>query len=157
MEDKFTLRRLTLADLAAISEIERLCFSHPWSEQTYRQELRDNPLSRFWGCFANGELCGFAGLWLVAGEGHVMNVGVHPSWRRAGIAELLMRRLLAEGAALGAAAFTLEVRASNQAAIALYHKLGFVDSGLRPGYYEQPQEDALIMWLDTRQAMREER
>jgi ribosomal-protein-alanine N-acetyltransferase len=87
-------------------------------------------------------------VWLIFDELHINNLAVLPEWRRRGVASALLRHVLAEGAAGGATRATLEVRASNVPAIALYEGFGFVTRGRRPRYYTNPAEDALILWLD---------
>ena len=94
----------------------------------------------------DGKLLGGCGLLLIAEEGNITNVVVVPEARRRGVAMGMLTHLLAAGDREGLTAYTLEVRVSNQAAIALYEKLGFVSEGIRPNFYEKPTEDAMIMW-----------
>lgn len=140
------INRLTINDIDAILTIERASFSLPWSKDSYRFELTQNPLSYYWGCFDDHRLVGFIGFWLIIDEAHVANVAVDREYRRRGIGELLLRYAFAAAQAKGAKGITLEVRESNQAAINLYHKLGFVEAGLRPHYYSDNDEAAIIMW-----------
>ncbi|MDR2610639.1 MAG: ribosomal protein S18-alanine N-acetyltransferase [Clostridiales Family XIII bacterium] len=94
-------------------------------------------------------LVGYAGLWVVLDEGHITNVAVDPDYRRQGIAAMLLLKLLEAAREKGAKRFTLEVKRSNAAAIALYERFGFRAAGSRKGYYEEDGEDAVIMWTDT--------
>ena len=104
---------------------------------------------------AEGTVIGYAGAWLVPGDGtfsevdgHITNVAVHPDWRGKGAGEAVLRGLMQVAANLGADYLTLEVRRSNVAAQGLYHKLGFVDLGVRKRYYEDNGEDALLLVCD---------
>jgi len=96
-----------------------------------------------------GLLIGYAGLWAIEDEGHITNVAVHPDYRRMHLGSILVDMLIAQTRLEGLKRFTLEVRVSNQAAIALYEKFGFVSAGIRKGYYEDNNEDAMIMWLEA--------
>lgn len=130
--------------VSAVAELEKLCFSDPWSENSVASELK-NPLA-LWLVAMEGEtLAGYIGSQSVEGDADMMNVAVHPAFRRRGIAERLCLTLMGALKERGVHSLTLEVRASNMSAIALYEKLGFRQVGRRPGYYRHPKEDALIM------------
>lgn len=130
--------------VSAIAELEALCFSDPWSEKSIAYELH-NPLSLWLVAEMDGRVAGYIGSQTVPPESDVMNVAVHPDFRRQGIAEALVNGLWAQLVQAGNTSLTLEVRASNTPAIALYEKLGFVQVGRRPNYYRNPREDALIL------------
>ena len=130
--------------VAAVAALEKVCFTDPWSESSVAYELR-NPLSLWLVAEEDDRLVGYIGSQTVPPESDVMNVAVLPECRRRGIAEQLILelcRLLAEN---GNETLTLEVRASNAPAIALYEKLGFIQVGRRPNYYRNPREDAHIL------------
>lgn len=127
-----------------VAALEALCFSDPWSERSVASEL-DNPLSCWLVCVADGAVVGYVGSQTVLGETDMMNVAVHPSYRRRGIAEQLIAKLIEKLCEAESHCLSLEVRASNEAAIALYTKMGFSVVGKRPRYYHNPKEDALIM------------
>ncbi|MBQ7255481.1 MAG: ribosomal protein S18-alanine N-acetyltransferase [Oscillospiraceae bacterium] len=129
---------------AQIAALERECFSDPWSENSIRQEL-ENELSFWLVAEEDGEVVGYVGSQTVLGESDVMNLAVSPNRRRRGIAKALMQALEAHLAQAGSEKLTLEVRASNNAAIALYTRLGFRQIGVRPNYYFHPKEDARIL------------
>ena len=130
--------------VAQIAELEKVCFSDPWSERSIASEL-DNKLA-FWLVATEGErVAGYIGSQTVMGETDMMNVAVHPDFRRMGIAESLVNSLVKELKQQGSHWLTLEVRASNSPAISLYEKLGFVEIGRRKNYYRNPREDALIL------------
>lgn len=129
---------------AQIAALERECFSDPWSENSIRQEL-ENELSFWLVAEEDGEVVGYVGSQTVLGESDVMNLAVSPNRRRRGIAKALMQALETHLAHAGSEKLTLEVRASNEAAIALYTRLGFRQIGIRPNYYFHPKEDARIL------------
>ncbi len=127
-----------------VAELEKLCFSEPWSENSVASEL-NNPLS-LWLVAMDGErVAGYVGSQSVMGESDMMNIAVAPNYRRQGVAAALIEELMRQLKRNGNHCLTLEVRASNNAAIALYEKLGFVRIGRRPNYYRNPKEDALIL------------
>ena len=133
--------------LDAVAELERSCFTVPWSRNALAEEL-DNALSAFLVALdENDRVVGYAGLQVVLDEGYITNVAVRPDCRRRGVAEALALALLERGRAAGAALCSLEVRASNRGAVALYRKLGFAAAGRRPRFYRAPDEDALILNL----------
>ena len=130
--------------VAGIAALEKLCFSDPWSEASIATELQSR-LSYWLVAVENGEIVGYIGSQSVLGESDMMNVAVHPDHRRKGIAESLVNCLSHDLKERGNICLTLEVRDSNEAAIALYEKLGFVQIGLRKNYYRNPKEDARIL------------
>ena len=130
--------------IAPIAQIEALCFSDPWSENSIAGELTSR-LSHWLVALEGEQVVGYIGSQSVLGESDMMNVAVHPDHRRKGIAEALIAALSAGLKERGNVCLTLEVRASNVPAITLYDKLGFVQVGRRPNYYRNPKEDALIL------------
>ena len=127
-----------------IAELEKLCFSDPWSENSIRYELT-NPLSFWLVAVEDGRVAGYVGSQSVLDEADMMNIAVHPDFRRRGVAQSLVEGLIAELKEKDIRCLTLEVRASNDPAISLYQKLGFSQVGRRPNYYRNPKEDALIL------------
>ena len=130
--------------VAQVAQLEKVCFSDPWSERSIASEL-NNPLSYWLVALDGDQLTGYIGSQSVMGESDMMNVAVSPDYRRRGIGEALVNALAADLKAKGNTCLTLEVRASNDPAIALYEKLGFHQAGRRPNYYHNPKEDALIL------------
>jgi ribosomal-protein-alanine N-acetyltransferase len=128
----------------AVAELEKQCFSMPWSEASVRSEL-DNPLSLWLVAVADGTVAGYIGSQAVLDEADVMNVAVSDLFRRQGIAQALVEELVRRLCGKGVRCLTLEVRASNTPAKSLYEKLGFAQVGRRPNYYRNPKEDALIL------------
>ena len=130
--------------VAQVAQLEKICFSDPWSANSIASELT-NKLS-FWLVAMEGDtVAGYIGSQTVMDESDMMNVAVHPDFRRKGIAEALVNGLVEELKRKESRCLTLEVRASNAPAIALYEKLGFVEVGRRKNYYRNPREDALIL------------
>ena len=137
------------ADLLAVAQLEKECFAEAWSENALAESLAEANYVFFVAvvskpsCMADEkdteEIAGYVGAYLAADELSITNVAVFSSYRRCGAANQLMK-------ALDAFAITLEVRVSNNAAIALYEKNGYEKSGIRKGFYNKPKEDALIMW-----------
>ncbi len=130
--------------VASIAQLEKLCFSDPWSENSIATELNSR-LSYWLVAVEDGEVVGYIGSQSVLGESDMMNVAVHPDHRRRGIAEMLVNALSHDLKERDNVCLTLEVRVSNKPAIALYEKLGFQQVGLRKNYYRNPKEDALIL------------
>lgn len=127
-----------------VAQLESLCFADPWSEMSIESELRS--IWSYWLVAVEGDqVVGYIGSQSSIDESDVMNVAVHPDWRRRGIAEKMIDSLIAALKNRGTHSLTLEVRASNAPAIALYHKMGFVQVGCRKNYYRNPKEDALIL------------
>jgi len=134
--------------LDEVAELERICFSVPWSRNMLAEEL-DNLLSAFLVALDdNDRVVGYAGLQVVLDEGYITNVAVRPECRRQGVAARLLQVFLDFARANRLAFLTLEVRASNYDAIALYGSRGFRSVGRRKNYYEHPKEDAIIMTLE---------
>ena len=134
--------------LDEVAELERICFSTPWSRNMLAEEL-DNMLSAFLVALDDfGRVVGYAGLQVVLDEGYITNIAVRPECRKQGIAGKLLQVFLDFAEANCLAFLTLEVRASNYDAIALYGTRGFRSVGRRKNYYEHPREDAIIMTLE---------
>jgi len=137
-------QKMAAAHVQGVAELEKICFADPWSENSVASELQ-NPLS-LWLVAVDGQtVVGYVGSQSVLGESDMMNVAVHPDYRRQGIAEALVELLISELSEKDNHALLLEVRASNAPAIAMYEKLDFRQVGLRKNYYRNPKEDALIM------------
>ena len=143
------LRRLEMRDLNAIERIERASYPTPWSRSMFASELA-KPSSICLGAFdlETFELVGYLVISRYVDAWHVMNVAVAGDHRRRGIATMLLERLFEVTAGRGRRGYTLEVRVSNEGAVALYERLGFKPRGVRRGYYTDNREDALIMWKD---------
>lgn len=143
-----TIEPMRVRDLDQILRVERLSFTTPWSRAAFLSELLENDRARYVVARVGDQVVGYTGMWLVVDEGHVTNVAVHPHWRNMGVATQLLTTLMEIARQNGLRRMTLEVRKSNIVAHTLYEKLGFKDAGIRRGYYQDNNEDAIIMWKD---------
>ena len=138
------------ADIDAIVGLEAESFTNPWSRETLVWELRNSDVTRVYVLRDDeGRTLAFCSCWVIFDELHINTLAVAPAARRTGLATLLLRQVMAEAARAGARKATLEVRASNTAALALYSRLGFHVAAQRPRYYTRPEEDALILWRES--------
>jgi ribosomal-protein-alanine N-acetyltransferase len=151
----FGLRRLELDDLDAIVAIEQVSYPAPWSRAMFVGELSKSTSCSLGAVDDGGALIGYLILSRYVDAWHVMNVAVAPAHRRRGVAAALLERVFAETAEDARRGYTLEVRVSNTAAIALYERFGFRSSGVRRGYYRDNREDALIMWREAETSSQE--
>ena len=140
---------MSLDDLDRVHAIERASFFPTWPDDAYRTELTTNKLATYLVARLEDVVVGFAGLWLMVDEAHVTTFAVDPAWRRRGVGERMLLALLDVAVARRAREATLEVRLSNMAARRLYEKYGFRPVGVRPRYYTDNGEDALIMTTDA--------
>ena len=140
------LVKLTEAHIPQMVELEKICFSLPWTADMIKSEL-NNPSCLYLAAVDGDTLVGYIGVQTVLDEGYINNVAVRPEYRRQGIAAALISLLVDQARAIGLAFMTLEVRESNAPAISLYEKLGFTTVGRRKNYYEKPREDAILMTI----------
>ncbi len=140
-----TFRQMIPEDIPFISRLEEETFSMPWSAKDF-QEMIEKEDARYYVAEEEGRLLGGCGVLMILGEGNITNVVITPEERNKGVGTGLLQYMMEEGVREGLTAYTLEVRISNAPAIHLYEKLGFVSEGIRPGFYEKPTEDAMIMW-----------
>jgi len=139
-----TIETMKAQHVPQIAALEKLCFCDPWSEKSVGEEL-DNDLSYWLVAVEGAAVVGYVGSQSVLGAADMMNIAVHPDWRRQGVAGKLILALIAGLQERNVCSLMLEVRASNDPARLLYEKLGFQQAGRRPGYYRNPREDALIL------------
>ena len=139
------VRPMATGDLQAVQAIEHASFTTPWPPQAYRQELETNRLAHYLVGQLGDEVIAYGGVWLMVDEAHITTFAVHPAYRRRRIGERLLLAMLDLSVDRHAREATLEVRLSNLAARRLYEKYGFRPVGIRPRYYSDNQEDALIM------------
>ena len=140
----FQLRPMRPEDLSEVLRVELDAYEHPWTEGIFRDCLRVGYCC--WVCERNEELVGHAVMSVAAGEAHILNLCVHPAWQGKGLGRRQLNRLMRIARTHGADTAFLEVRISNETAIALYESIGFVEVGLRPGYYPafRGREDAMV-------------
>lgn len=139
------IRRMRDEDVEEVAGLEAGTFSMPWSADAFR-EMVHHPDAVYLVAMDHGRLCGTCGVRNISGEGEITNVAVREEYRGSGLGQRLIAETMASAAEAGVHAFTLEVRKSNAVAIHVYEKLGFCSEGIRPGFYEKPVEDAVIMW-----------
>ncbi len=137
---------MAMDHLHGVMDVERQSFPAPWSRDAYIFELLHNKVAYYFVAMVDDTVVGYAGVWVLVDEAHVTNIAVLPKWRRQGIGEGLLTKLMTVAKAHGADKMTLEVRKSNWGARRLYEKLGFVALGCRRNYYAETREDAIIMW-----------
>ena len=140
-----TIRKMLPDDLVQVAEIERQCFSEPWSREGFASSLASTD-TLYLAALEEEQVIGYCGLLRSFEEADITNVAVREDRRNQGIAGRLLKKLMEQGHGLGIERFTLEVRVSNLVAIHLYESLGFEAAGIRRGFYSKPTEDALIMW-----------
>ncbi|MBP3637844.1 MAG: ribosomal protein S18-alanine N-acetyltransferase [Clostridia bacterium] len=148
MHNDCIIRRMTIADLDAVAAIEAATFPTPWSKDSFRMELERNVAARYLVAEKAGEVIGYGGAWIILDESHITNIAIAESQRGHGYGRLLTETLMQYLANLGAAYATLEVRKSNIRAQNLYKSVGFIQLGVRKRYYEDNNEDALLMVCD---------
>ena len=142
---EIVIRKMQPEDLAEVCKIEKDNFSLPWSEKSFWESMeREDTV--FLVALEDEEVAGYIGCYCIAGAGEITNVAVKASHRRKGIGGKLLQKLYEKGAALDTQEYFLEVRESNEAAIGLYLRQGFVKEGIRKNFYEKPVENAVIMW-----------
>ncbi|WP_053957866.1 ribosomal protein S18-alanine N-acetyltransferase [Sulfobacillus thermosulfidooxidans] len=142
------IRDMYMADLDAVMGIESHSFPTPWSRNAFQTELLENTFATYLVVEFHGKVVAYGGMWIILDEAHVTNIAVHPDYRGHHLGEAIMMGLIERAKHAGVVRMTLEVRRSNLVAQNLYNKLGFVQLGVRRGYYTDTREDAFIMWKD---------
>ena len=142
---RLVVEPMRLGDIPAVHAIESASFPTPWPPYAFRDELETNRMAHYLVVRAGARVIAYAGIWLMVDEAHVTTFAVLPAYRRRGVGARLLWEVIELSAALGATVVTLEVRLSNAAARRLYQRFGFRPVGVRPRYYSDNGEDALIM------------
>ena len=148
MNSDITYRKAVCQDADDIHRVEEACFLMPWSKRSIRNDVCKNASALYVVAVCNHRIVGFCGVHYIFDEGHIVNVAVFQDYRGRGIGKALVKTMLSISPSY-VDRFTLEVRVSNTAAIKIYESLGFKSVGVRPGYYGDNHEDALIMWLNS--------
>ena len=149
MNAAVTLRPMTLEDVPTVAELDRISFSLPWPERSFRFELTENESSICWVAEVDGRIIGMLVMWVILDEAHIATIAVHPDYRRQGIGEYILREMLKAARDEGAVRATLEVRVGNVAAQEMYRKFGFETVGTRLRYYKDNNEDAILLTLPS--------
>jgi len=129
-----------------IAALQSRTFTNPWSADSLRWEIANTDVARLYVLHVDEALIGFCACWVILDELHINSVAIDDCWRRQGLASRLLREVCRDARDSGATQATLEVRRSNTAALALYERLGFTSEGVRQDYYQNPREDALVLW-----------
>jgi len=151
MDAHYFLRPMKKEDIPQMVEIEKKSFPTPWSSYAFHCELADNQFAYYLIVTTEenpDEVLGYGGMWIILDEVHITNIAISPAYRGKRLGEFLLQGMFALALGKGACRMTLEVRVSNERAQKLYRKLGFTVAGIRPGYYSDTNEDALIMWKE---------
>lgn len=146
---RMRVEKMALEDVPDVHRIERASFPVPWPDYAFRQELQTNKLAHYLVVRVLEETVAYGGLWMMVDEAHVTTFAVLPQWRRHGVGGRLMLEMVRLARELGARVLTLEVRLSNAPARSLYQRFGFRPVGVRPRYYSDNGEDALIMTTEA--------
>ncbi len=146
-----TFEKMGLEHLDQVLEIENVSFPAPWSKTSFLGEILQNDFALYLVALYDDVVIGYGGMWLILDQAHITNVAVRPDFRGRNIGKALMLEIIQQAILKGAKSMTLEVRPSNIIARGLYQGLGFIDRGRRKGYYEDNNEDAIIMWKDNLQ------
>ena len=139
------IQRMEVDDLNRILDLELLCFSSPWSKDDFLYELNENPFGYYVVLRVEDKILAYLGLWMDEERAQITTIGVDPEHRGKGYAKTLMEHMLEVCSSKGVKIYSLEVRVSNQAAISLYQRFGFIQVGLRKAYYQDNHEDAYLM------------
>ncbi|WP_371871165.1 ribosomal protein S18-alanine N-acetyltransferase [Insulibacter thermoxylanivorax] len=142
------IRSMTLEDIPQVMEVEYESFTIPWSVEAFHNELRFNQHAHYVVMIHEGQVIGYAGMWLIIDEAHITNIALREKYRGRKLGSKLLQHVIDTALDLGAERMTLEVRVTNRIAQNLYKKHGFRPAGLRKGYYTDNNEDAIIMWAN---------
>lgn len=140
------IRDMRRDDIEGIYRIEKMCFSSPWSRESLLHEFEGNSLAKYLVAEKGDQVIGYIGVWLIGNEGNITNIAVDPAYQGLGVANKLMVKFIDTLGRLNITNITLEVRRSNHIAQSLYKKFGFTEAGVRKKYYNDNNEDAIIMW-----------
>ncbi len=143
----YIIRKMLVEDLEQVVAIDQISFSLPWPPRSYYFEVTDNPASRCWIVEQDGKVIAMMVAWFIVDEIHIASIAAHPDFRKQGIGECLLEHTLHAAKEEGALTSFLEVRESNDAALNMYRKFGYVESGRREGYYADNDESAILMTL----------
>lgn len=148
MDQTVSIRWMEERDLDAIMEVEKQCFTLPWSKEAFYNELHQNRFAHYLVLEEDNHVIGYCGAWLVVDEAHITNIAVLPAYQGRGLGKAILSRMIEECKQQAIERMTLEVRASNLVAQSLYKKLGFAEGAIRKNYYSDNQEDAIVMWVN---------
>lgn len=150
MNGRLEIRSMEMGDLEEVLSIEQYSFPVPWTRNAFLIELRSNPLAHYLVAHQENTLAAYLGSWFLLTDAHVTNLAVHPAFRRKGLATQFLEYFMVEVLLYGIRRISLEVRRNNIQAQRLYRSLGFIQVGIRRGYYQDNKEDAMILSLEVR-------
>lgn len=142
-----SIRLMDLSDIEAVMEVETATYAEPWQRHIFYQELSQNLQAHYYVLELDGNVVGYAGMWVVIDDAQITNIAILPGYRGKKLGERLFRFMLGKAVMLGAVRLSLEVRVSNHVAQRMYRKFGLVEGGIRKNYYSDNQEDAIVMWV----------
>lgn len=144
--NNISVREMTLNDLDSVLDIENISFTTPWTRESFEKEIKNNQLAKYLVIEYDNRIIGYGGMWFIIDEAHITNIAIQREFRNKKLGSFLVRAMIEYAEGLGIHRMTLEVRESNIPARRLYEKLGFSPCGKRPKYYQDNNEDAIIMW-----------
>lgn len=144
-ESIYNIRRMHSSDLEKVMEVDKYCFSKPWNEKMWLEELKNN-LTYYLVVFSGTDLVAFAGMWTIVGEAQIVRVAVKKELQGRGLGKIVTSKLVQRAFETNCFAVTLEVKTKNLSAQSVYKFLGFKTEGMRKNYYTDTHEDAFIMW-----------
>ena len=145
-----TIGKMQSSDIPEVVELEKISYGvHHWSEDSFYGEIKNDLANYYCAKDENGKIIGYVGFWIIFEEAHITTLSINPAYRRKKIAQILLTEAIERCYEKKVKFITLEVRVSNIAAISLYEKFGFQSVGTRKGYYQDNNEDALIMFTDN--------
>lgn len=142
------IREMEIKDIEAVLEVERESFHTAWTKDIFHQEISKNPHAHYFVIEVEGNIVGYAGIWIVFDDAQITNIAILPAYRRKKLGEQLFRHIMRYAVLKGISRLSLEVRQSNIVAQRLYRKFGLVPGGIRKNYYTDNQEDAIVMWVN---------
>jgi len=143
---EYIFREMVASDIEDVYIIESSSFPTPWSIESFYKEINENRLAHYYVVEDAGKIVAYGGMWVIIDESHITNIAVLPEYRGHGVGNILISGMVESARTMEVFNMTLEVRVTNESAIKLYEKHGFERSGVRPSYYKENNEDALIMW-----------
>lgn len=144
------VRKMIIEDIDGVLDVEKKSFTTPWSKDAFISEIKKNMLADYIVAEKDNKIVGYGGVWFIVDEGHITNIATHPEVRGQGIGNVIVENIISMCREKDMERMTLEVRKSNEVAQSLYKKYGFESCGVRPKYYSDTKEDAVIMWKELK-------
>lgn len=148
MKAEFQIRKMTVEDVDAVHEVDKKCFTAPWTKKIFEKEVSSNSFAHYFVVEHEETIIGYLGMWIVIDDAQITNIAILPDYRGHGIGENVFGYGMAYAQKTGATRLSLEVRVTNEVAQSLYKKFGLKKGGVRKGYYPDNCEDAYVMWVN---------